>query len=276
VILFFHGKGAAGTDSSRLVGESLPKMVKGGFIPQAIDPVTGRLEKFIVIAPQDPSWSPGPDEVNYIVAWLIKNAKLNIDTNRVYATGLSAGGGRSLMYAVYDSLAVKKIAAVIAMSPAADPDPYMKNFRHLVRDQVPVWFYAGSQTGDGDKRANAERYIKEFQRAKDSIANLRLLPVISNYWLQLFNGGHCCWDPIFKGDIRTTWSGKQLNMYEWFLLWSKSSVPIVEPPTTDPPSSGTDVICIDGFNKIKRMVVLYRDGSFKEYDSTVLKSLIPK
>src|SRR5688572_19908396 len=137
-VLFFHGRGAAGTDSARLIGESLPRMIKAGFIPQATDPVTGKLEKFVVIAPQDPNWSPGPDEMNYIVAWLVKNYKLPIDTNRIYATGLSAGGGRSLMYAVHNPLAVKKVAAVVSMSPASDPDPYIKNFKYIVQDQVPV------------------------------------------------------------------------------------------------------------------------------------------
>src|SRR5919112_492536 len=49
LIVFLHGWGEAGTDINKLITTALPQRIAQGFRPAAINPVDGKLYKFIVV-----------------------------------------------------------------------------------------------------------------------------------------------------------------------------------------------------------------------------------
>jgi|GEM_PF-6466050 len=212
-IIYFHGKGATGVDGKALFREGLPRRIKAGWKPQAINPLTHKTEYFIVIAAQDQWTTPWPETMYKVMAYLQHNKKLRIDTNRVYTTGPSFGGAGSVLYAAWDSLSHKKVAAILSASPAADINRVVHNFKYLAKDGIPVWFYSGDK--DGFFTDNAKRYSKELNRLSDSLKKKHIS------WVQTFHGGHCCWQPLYDGKIKIMWNGQRVDMYQWFLFFSK-------------------------------------------------------
>lgn len=258
-IIYFHGGGAKGTDGTKLFIEAIPQRIKNGWQPQAINPLTGKLEYFIVIAAQDQWGTPWPSTMTPVMKYLKEVKKLRIDTNRLYTTGLSFGGSGCMLFAGWDSIAPKKVAAVLSCSPTADISLIQPNFKYIAKENFPVWFYCGNQ--DGSATENATRYSKELNRLADSLGNG------PESWVQMYAGGHCCWNDLYNSKVKTNFNGEQIDMYQWFLTNSKK----VLPPDTLP----TDYqICIGNAQDIKKMIVLLKNGKYVEYDSSALS--IPK
>ncbi|MEK7395263.1 MAG: hypothetical protein AAB214_22115 [Fibrobacterota bacterium] len=91
IVFFFHGTGEKGDGNAQLgnlLKAGLPALFKND--TDAIS-TNDYHRPFILVAPQDSTGWPGADN-----AWkLVEFAKTRyaVDTNRIYATGLSAGGG---------------------------------------------------------------------------------------------------------------------------------------------------------------------------------------
>ena len=80
LMLFLHGAGERGTNVDKVAVHGPPKLIKAGAKPP-----------FIVASPQCPegrAWRD--DELLALIGDLVAN--LNVDTNRIYLTGLSMGG----------------------------------------------------------------------------------------------------------------------------------------------------------------------------------------
>lgn len=109
LLIFFHGGGEVGQDSSSLVyllKHGPLKLVKAGMFPTSFT-VNGTTYKFIIIAPQfTSSDNPYPDEVDQIIEYVRQNYKVN--ASRIYLTGLSAGGGSCWNYVGNNSNYAKK------------------------------------------------------------------------------------------------------------------------------------------------------------------------
>lgn len=212
VILFFHGKGEAGTDINRVLGAYLPKRIKNGWEPQGTNP-KGEVEKFIVIGGQDQYWSPWPTTFDVAFKYVVSNQKLRIDPNRIYTTGLSAGGQTSLMYACWDKNYIGKIAAVASLSLSALDKQALTNLPALAQVPTFVWFWSGNTDGATN---DAKTYTKTMNDAAAHEVST----------VTVFNGGHCCWDNVYNGAVLV--DGK-LNVYDWFLTHSLDNV-IPNPP----------------------------------------------
>ncbi|MEZ2446138.1 hypothetical protein AB6805_30695 [Chitinophaga sp. RCC_12] len=218
-IIYFHGVGEAGKDVTRLTGSYLLGRIKNGWEPQAVNPVTGKLEKFIVIAVQDAAnWSPYPVPMRYARNFIIANMKLRVDTNRVYTTGLSSGGQTSVMYACWDESFAGKIAAVVSLSPAALEAQAVRNLSFFAKYNTPVWFISGDQDGFTD---NAKAYTNSITNAGGSA------------YTTIYRGGHGGWDAMYNGTTTRQVNGKNLNIYEWML--SNGRGPVTRPPTDTVP-----------------------------------------
>ena len=86
LLLYTHGIGEAGSDVEKLYATGLPKVLKEGYRPSF---------DFIMVAVQSSSYSVAP-------AWLpslLEESKKrwNIDTNRVYLTGISPAAGAPMV-----------------------------------------------------------------------------------------------------------------------------------------------------------------------------------
>lgn len=257
-IIYFHGAGAKGTDGTKLFVEAIPQRIKAGWQPQAINPITRKVEYFIVIAAQDQWGTPWPNTMTPIMKYLKETKHLRIDTNRVYTTGLSFGGSGCMLYAGWDSLAPKKVAAVLSCSPTADVNLILPNFKYISKENFPVWFYSGNQ--DGASTGNAMRYSKELNRLADSLGQG------PESWVQTYQGGHCCWNDLYNSKVKTNFNGEQIDMYQWFLTNGKQAVPPELPHDYQ--------ICIGNAQDIKKIIVLLRNGKYVEFDSSSMT--IPK
>ncbi|GGB00851.1 PKD domain-containing protein [Puia dinghuensis] len=120
LIVFLHGAGEAGTGISglsTLLNQGIPKKIAAGFQPVAVNPKDGQTYEFIVVSPQAPSWSYNYDQLKYILPNVL--GKYRVDTNRIYLTGISAGGdGVYTCVGSGDTNFVKKIAAAATFSSA--------------------------------------------------------------------------------------------------------------------------------------------------------------
>lgn len=96
ILFFLHGAGEGNGNPASIYNNS----TAGGpayFIhtnawPTSFtDPRSGQQFKFIVVSPQNNTgWSTSGAQLNWIVQHMVNNYR--VDTNRIYITGLSAGG----------------------------------------------------------------------------------------------------------------------------------------------------------------------------------------
>ena len=128
VIYFFHGYGKQGDDLSVLVSEGPTRYINKG----------GKLDA-ILIVPQCPGnshWADTNDEVNKLVHFVPEmSEKYNIDTDRMYLTGLSMGGRCTWKLA----LAMPETFAAIAVV-CGRTETY--NFDTI--QNMPIWMFHGA------------------------------------------------------------------------------------------------------------------------------------
>ena len=198
LVIFTHGIGEKGNNVNKLYDTGLPRVLKSGYRPSF---------DFIMVAPQgtwfsvDPAWLPG------ILA--DAESRWNIDQDRIYLTGLSAGG-----WCVYGSqlnLSVefaKKIAA-IEINSGVNGSTNKNNFDWWKQSRTPVWAVVGSY--DKVYLSQNTYMVNEINKRVPGLATLTVRPGI----------GHGNWDDVYSGKIKL--NGK--TMWEW-LYQFKRNVPI--------------------------------------------------
>ena len=227
VLLFLHGMGEGGTDLDGIFlhgpNFELVKPNNDAFIHRF---------PMIVVSPQCPPrgerWDRGTmvDYANLLLDELLP--KLNADADRVYATGLSAGGLGTWLAA----LNRPDLFAAIAPISSREPDlaEVAKKLHHL-----PTLAITGE--GDNDQIAGS-------RSAVDALNN-------AGGYAQLVTGpdGHAVWIRAYA-NIRT---------YEWLLLQSRDQpLPATNPSTQPTPQVATRA----GFH-----VLTHRAASGAQIDS---------
>jgi len=251
LIIFLHGAGEAGTTAahlSRLLNNSIPKMISQGWNATVTNPLTNQPDSFIVVSPQAGGWSYNYASLKYILPNVL--SRYRVDENRIYLTGLSAGGGGVFsVMGCNDSLFTRHFAAMATASTAETDGVNGYSYtqveaqiRNVKRDSVHVW----TVTGDQDYLLNAGiRYHDSTNKAN---------PTIPNKLTNIATVGHSAWtkmyDTLFRptvnyyGSTLNCSSGcpaqtapntngssvrgsgvtqDSLNVYEWFLLWSRTA-----------------------------------------------------
>lgn len=250
LIIFLHGYGEIGNstaDLSKQLKQGLPAVIAKGVKIQATNPVDGKLYKFIVLSPQHHGWTTEPAAIDYMLKELTKAYR--IDTNRFYLTGLSAGGQGVIQAVTYSQTLTSKFAAIVPMSPSAPDNSFIKRFSFF-KEGPAAWFFSG-KSDPGNYTDNARRYNDSINRYSPGASRLTL-----------YSGGHCCWTGIYDPSFREG----GLNIYEWMLTYNRGDVPPVDPPK---PPQDTQ-ICIGGANSIRKVIILMKDGSFRELDSAAI------
>lgn len=251
VIEFYHGEGDQGTDVNKILNNYIFKLIKDGHPPEAINPITGQFERFIVIEAQDRTGGTvWPTNYKYIWEYLRKTVKLRIDTTRIYTMGHSYGGAGAMLAASWDSVAAKRVAAVAYLSPHADLANKKVNIPYMVRDSISIWSYTGIPA-----KESFTQYAQAFDALYRQSGGRSLVTI--------FIGGHDAgfWNPFYAGNITQPWQGKEMNVYEWFLTHKKGGYKIEAPPLNPE-------ICIGQAHQIKRIILLMKDGTYRELDST--------
>lgn len=275
LIINLHGAGETGTtraDLNKLVTSS-PRSVAGriadGWNAFAYNVRTGTVDSFIVVSPQNNTWSSGYNELRFILPSI--KAKYRIDTSRIYMTGLSAGG--SGVYSVLgsrDTNFIKQFAAMATASGAGTiatngpggnytPTQVAANLRFGTQYGPRVWTIAGEQ----------DYLLNTDLQYHDSLN--WLLPSPPNKFTVIQSVGHSAWgrayDTAFRprinyygrtgtcnngcnnggvavapnangSNVRGTGATQDsLNLFEWFLTYTRS-IPNTPVPTA---VAGTDI-----------------------------------
>jgi len=182
LILFLHGAGERGSDLNKVKVHGPPKIVE----KQKDFP-------FIVVSPQCPEDDWWTDKTEVLINLLDDIvARYNVDTERVYLTGLSMGGyGSWALAAEYP----KRFAAV---APICGGGNRIMAFR--LKD-MPVWAFHGAKDNVVPLKQSEE--MVDAIKARGGDARLTVYP----------NAGHDSWTE--------TYNNKEL--YDWFLKHRKAT-----------------------------------------------------
>ena len=196
LIIFLHGLGERGNGKSEITNvtnHGLPKLLKKNSLR-----VKGA--SFVVLSPQL-SKGYGAWEVFYIEEMLRYAKTLKIDTNRIYLTGISIGGGAVWGYCSISEAHAKQFAALVPISAACYYD--FKTLKNLARAGTPVWAFVGS----ADKTVSPTCTL---QAVNEVNAVNTGKPAKRTVYLGI---GHNAWDRAFDTSHRFN----RPNLYEWLL-----------------------------------------------------------
>lgn len=246
LLIFLHGAGETGSADGSQLSKIYSNSVAGGpmyFIangqwPQSFtNPRDGSTEKFIVVAPQATSWSTNALSLNYIIPYLVQQYR--VDSDRIYLTGLSAGGDGIVSYTAHingnvatpTTVTPTYPAAAIVVMSAAIGKPTQAMVDTTIASGVPVWGFGSESDSHG---VNTHLYISGrygVQTVGPAAPGLGSLGRFSVY-----NGGHCCWNTFYDPAYRESVGGSSMNIYQWMLQFSRGGgtggVPV---PSNTPP-----------------------------------------
>jgi predicted esterase len=214
VIIFLHGIGEKGTGSEADLGKinccGIPKYIDAGHDMQFS--WNGKKEGFIVVCPQLAS-RYGTWQNYYIDAMLEYSKKhLRIDTNRVFLTGLSLGGGASWVYASASVSNAKKFAGI---APIVSPC-FMSNGCNIANANLPVITVHAKD----DDLASPDCTVNSIRSINDCGA------VVHPNLILYDNGGHYVWK---KRAYDTAYNYFNPNIYEWMLAQNRLLKPNKKP-----------------------------------------------
>ena len=200
LIIFLHGIGERGngtTDLPNILNNGTPNNIKNGSTMTFT--WNGKTETFLVLTPQlSPNYGSWP---TFYVDEMLNYAKknLSVDTNRVFLTGLSLGGG-GVWYSAGSSLASAKRFAAIGVSCGTCQGIDWCNF---AKANLPVWAFHASNDGTVGVGCTTS-----------AIANINNCnPAVKPYMTIWPDGDHWIWGRVY--DEGYTWQNP--NIYEWFL-----------------------------------------------------------
>ena len=220
LLVFLHGKGEQGTC---ICPGDLPLIYNnsgaGGpayFIAQNqwpasfTNPADGQNYKFIVLSPQaENGWSTSGLSLEYVIKFMVKNYR--VDTNRIYVTGLSAGGEGLTDYTEHNGfLPTYPLAAFVPMSAVNNPTHVLA--ANVVSDSARAWGF-GDPLNDAHG-ANTKRLIDSLNWVQAAYARFTS-----------YSGGHCCWNTFYNPAWHDPITG--LSIYEWMLTRRQNEIPLL-------------------------------------------------
>jgi endoglucanase len=197
LVIYSHANSQAGTDVNKLYSTGLPKVLRNGYRP-AFD--------FIMVAPQSASYSVKAEWLEGI----LQDAKKRwpIDTNRVYLTGIDAGG-----YTAYGSqLNITKATArkftAIVIGSGATQSLLKTNLDWWQETKTPLWAVVGGR------------------------ATLTVRP----------GYGHDGWNDIYSGKVKVD----NKDMWQWLYQFDRSAPDFPTPATTTLIAKDAEINAITG------------------------------
>lgn len=174
LVLFLHGSGERGTDIEKVKTHGLPKLIN-----------QGKDFPFIVVSPQC------PDDIFWNTDILISLldeviAKYEVDTSRIYVTGLSMGGHGAW------ELAIRQPNRFAAIAPVCG---WTDTSKACLISNIPAWVFHGAKDN-----------VVPVKAAEDMVDALRKCG--SNVKLTIYpEANHDSWTETYNND----------ELYKWFL-----------------------------------------------------------
>ena len=182
MILFLHGVGERGNDLKKVKKHGPPKIAE----KQKDFP-------FIVVSPQCPPEQWWPEKVEVLINLLDDIvSRYDVDTDRIYLTGLSMGG-----YGTW-ALAVAYPDRFAAIAPICGGGNWLMADRLI---NVPIWAFHGAK--DRGVPLEESQEMVNAVNAKGGSAKLTVYP----------DAGHDSWTATYNNQ----------ELYDWFLKHRKVS-----------------------------------------------------
>lgn len=221
-IIYLHGIGergvaevGTGTDAKSalaVAANDIPKSLTAPGVTMRFI-VNCEVSSFVVVSPQ--LYAPYGSWQNWYVDEMLAYVKqnLNIDTNRIYLTGISLGGGGVWRYLSTSQANAAKFAAAAPVCGTCD----WADLCNIARAQTPVWaFHASDDNVVGVGCTNSA--VAALAACSPSLVAMKTIYP---------NGGHWIWTRAY--DLTHAWH--EPNLYEWFLMQKRT---VVKPPEPAP------------------------------------------
>ncbi|HEY4147479.1 MAG TPA: hypothetical protein VGM41_01055, partial [Chitinophagaceae bacterium] len=247
LIIFMHGIGERGngtTDIQSITDNGIPNLTAHGATMRFT--VGGVTSSFVVLCPQlDPSLGAWP---SWYVQQLIIYAKANlsIDTNRIYVTGLSLGGGGVWTYA-FESYANAAQVAAIAPASGTDYGNDPNACASAGAANLPIWAF--HSMNDGTVPVGALQHV--MLTLNIGCGGYTPAPRYTYYvtgdhagaWNNAYDTGHIT-RAVDSSQVKAGASTNvnftaNPNLYEWFLMHTRASSSGNTPPTVSAGSTQT-------------------------------------
>ena len=180
ILVFLHGGGESGGQLNQIKKNGPPKLL-----------VEGKEFPFLILAPQNPHirqwWNVRA--VNQLVDTIVANN--NVDSQRIYLTGLSRGGSAAWDLAVQYPNKWAALAVVCGMAPVPYADWIAKD--------LPVWVFHGAE----DAVIPVDESDKMVKRLKEMNYEVR--------YTRYDGIGHNSWDRAYTTE----------ELYEWLVVQRK-------------------------------------------------------
>ncbi len=222
VILFLHGIGEAGNGTSelnRVLKSGPPNLINKGQWPED--------RPFIVISPQSYGGFFNADKLHNFIDYI--NDTYRTDKNRVYITGLSAGGMSTWNY-----LAAHQDQVAAAIPIAGKGQNAIKNAGCAFKN-IPIWAFHGSN--DGTVKVNGSivpvEEINSCSPKPSPLAKVTVYPGV----------GHNSWSRTYdlSGMNQSTdakYDPFDMDIYQWLLQYSRGGETPNQTPTAN---AGKDI-----------------------------------
>jgi len=246
LIIFLHGAGEDGDGSPqqlvRLENAGIPRLIAAGATMKFGN------DAFVVLSPQDNNnFNPGGGGSYWKVLAMLKYAKdsLQIDTNRIYITGLSMGGQGVWGAITYDTNDIKKFAAAAPIS-SIRPSPD-GGYCNTAAMHVPIWaFHNIVDDNPNTQPLQQTKYVLD-QIIACTNPSISPFPRITYF----DTSGHNAWDAAYDTLHRikaisytspfvSNATQDTINLFEWFLQHTRqTTTPSNQPPVADAGSNIT-------------------------------------
>lgn len=210
LVVFTHGMGEAGTNIKKLYRQGLPKVLKQGYRPPF---------DFIMVAVQRGYFSVKPEWLPGILKDCQKRWK--IDNDRIYLTGISAGGWTAYGSQLNISKAFAKKFAALVINSGVTNNIDKEKLDWWKQTKTPLWAIVGA--ADKSYVTRNRNMVKEINKRVGGIATLTVRPGV----------GHGGWSDVYKGKVKL--DGK--NIYEWMYQFKRSGSGSSDP---SPPGDDAD------------------------------------
>ncbi len=167
LLLFLHGGGESGDSLVTVKRNGPPKLI-----------AQGKKFPFLILAPQNPYQNKwwNTRAVKQLLDTIVANNA--IDTDRIYLTGLSRGGGAAWEMAVQYPNTFAAMAVVCGMTPV----PYAS----WIDREMPIWVFHGDQ----DKSipvTESDTMVAKLKEMGYDIKYTRYTGVGHNSWIQAYD-----------------------------------------------------------------------------------------
>lgn len=229
LILFLPGAGETGTVASKLLTYGPSKFIAEGKLkPNAV-----------VISIQPTTQWPDQNVVNNALNSIIKAYK--VDTTQIHITGISNGGNAVERFALMATMG-KRIASVMPVSSTEVSSSY--GGISSIKSYPLRWLFFC-----GNKDDQLGRQIELFTKLKLAGVDAQL---------QMDESGHSNFNTAYDPAFRMWHNG--LNYYEWVTIGKLDEFPPIDTADLQ--------YCVGPADKIKKVIVLLKNGQYQEFDSS--------